>query len=253
MLLLPARIAESSVNKVIGKVVSIFWVAFLLNGCYTYKGSALFQDATAPANLQRGTGSDSLRIRPNDVIRLVIITPDPYLNELWKFEEGLSVSPEGNVKIPMLGDLPAAGLTIPDFEDTLQYHLQRFTTQPYVQVQYLSFEVYVMGEVTQPGQKMLLRQKGTVMDALAQAIPFTELGDIRSVKVIRRDTTGNTRTYVLDLRYVAALNSEGYELLPGDIVYVPPARKALVLKNVYSTGQMYILIQLAILLLTRFL
>ncbi len=254
MLLLPAE------NRFLGSLPrllrNIFWwggLALLATGCYTYRGSALFQDAEAPANVPADSVADSLRIRPNDVIRLVIVTPDPELNKLWTFQEGLWVSPDGHVKIPLLGEVPVAGLTIPGFEDTLERRLQRFTSRPYVQVQYLSFEVYVMGEVTAPGQKMLLRQKGTVIDALAQSGPISELGDIRNVKVLRSEPDGSVRTFVLDLRSVDALGSEGYALLPGDIVYVPPSRKALVLKNIYSSGQMYVFLQLALLIFSRFL
>ena len=241
-------------KRIIRRYYLIFYIPaslFLFQGCFTYKNSALFQDATAPPNVTGDSVEPELRIRPNDLVRLTILTPDTKLNQLWTFPEGVWVDQKGNIKMPLLGTIPVKGLTIEAFEDTLYGRLQRFTSRPYVQVQYLSFEVYVMGEVSMPGKKLLMREKGTVIDALAEAGPFTDVTDIRHVKVLRKKPDGHVETYHLDMRSKDIFHARGFHLKPGDIVYMPPSRRGILAKNMAALSGVYVIAQVLLLLLSR--
>ncbi len=83
-------------------------------------------------------------------------------------------------------------------------------------------KVTVLGEVARPGT-FELKDKTTLLEAIAMAGGFTQIAAVNGTRVIR-EGIGNkknvARVNITDITYRGKINKD-IELLPGDIVYVP--------------------------------
>lgn len=109
------------------------------------------------------------QVGPGDVLEVVVFG-----------NEDLSRSPtvqtNGTVSLPLLGDVPVAGLTIGEVQRKLTTLLARdYLVNPQVEVkvkEYQSQFVTVLGEVNNPGRKPL-RGRTRLVDVLVEAGGFT--------------------------------------------------------------------------------
>ena len=141
----------------------------------------------------------------------------------------LDVTREGFVVIPGIGEIPAANLTLGQFEDQLYAKLGRVysglkrgpgaTTHFSLNVARLhSNQVYVLGDVEQPGSYRI-SSAGTALTALYAAGGPTRNGGMRRLEIRR----GGKLVDTLDL-YDYLLHADGSHdprLQSGDVVFVP--------------------------------
>ena len=113
---------------------------------------------------------------------------------VWK-EKDLSptvtVRPDGNITMPLIGELHVAGLTPVQIEDMLQVQLKSLLLQPKVTVTVVeihSLMVYITGEVGRPGAYPLNTQM-TVLQLIAQAGGLTEFASKKHIRLLHRDST----------------------------------------------------------------
>jgi polysaccharide export outer membrane protein len=87
----------------------------------------------------------------------------------------------------------------------------------------LNYKVTVIGEVTNPGVHYNYNPEFTVFDAISMASGTKNTALLTNVLVLRQ-IGDQTKTYRLNLKSISAINSEGYNLLPNDVVIVPPGK-----------------------------
>jgi polysaccharide biosynthesis/export protein len=119
---------------------------------------------------------------------------------VWK-EPDLSrtvpVRPDGKVTLPLLGDVPAEGLTPAQLEKSVQDKLSPLVRDPRVTVivhDVNGSRVYVTGMVTHPGA-FPLRSHMTVLQALAIAGGLAEFADRGEITVLHSDGTRHVVAY----------------------------------------------------------
>jgi polysaccharide export outer membrane protein len=112
------------------------------------------------------------------------------------------VTPEGTIQLPVVGSVPAQGLTLDEFSRELN---QRFADElggieviP-VLTQRAPRYVYVLGEVRQPG-RYALEAPTTVMQAIAMAGSYNVGAHINSIVVFRRADDWRLIATIVDLR-----------------------------------------------------
>ena len=162
------------------------------------------------------------RLGPGDML-VLILTGDVELMHT------LTVTRDGFVLIPQVGQVPVANLTLEQLRDVLFTRLGRVysgvrraataTTRFDVSVANVrANQVYVVGEVVQPGAYQL-SALGTVLTALYAAGGVTEEGNTRRVEVRRHGTVVDS----LDLYdYLLRGDVRGdVRLETGDVVFVP--------------------------------
>jgi polysaccharide export outer membrane protein len=96
------------------------------------------------------------------------------------------IDPEGDVNLPMVGRLHAAGLTIRQFEEVLNKQLGAYIREPHIVVTIVEFRsqpVSVVGAVKAPGTYQLQGRK-TLVEMIALAGGFREDAG-NSVKITR--------------------------------------------------------------------
>ena len=133
------------------------------------------------------------------------------------------VRPDGKISLPMLNDVPAAGLTPEQLSATVMEAATKFIRDPGVTVMVKAInsrKVYVVGEVAGPGAFPLASEMN-VLQALAQAgglLEHANKGDI----VVVRSVKGQEQRFKFNYNDVLrGRNTEqNIKLLPGDTILV---------------------------------
>jgi polysaccharide export outer membrane protein len=157
------------------------------------------------------------RIGPEDVLQVSV-----WNNE--SMSRTAPVRPDGMISLPLLNDVPAAGLTPMELRQELMRRLAEYMPHPEVAVTVTdvrSFKVSVIGAVPRP-DRYELKSRATVMDVLAMAGGLNEFA-ARSRIVVIRSQAGRTHRIPFDYDKVRSgdPSQPNFALLPGDIVMVP--------------------------------
>jgi polysaccharide export outer membrane protein len=192
-------------------------------------GTAPTAPSQPPAEFLSPYDRDALtpeyRIAPGDVLS-VFVWKEPELSR------DVRVRPDGNVTIPLIGDLFAVAKTLKGLAAELTQSFSRFVNSPVVTVtlgESSTLRFFVVGEVGKPGEFPLVGRI-TVMQALALAGGFREFAKTEEVKILRQELSINggrtqTREIVLPLNYKAIAQGQNlhqnFALKPGDVIVVP--------------------------------
>jgi polysaccharide export outer membrane protein len=96
---------------------------------------------------------------------------------------------DGRLSFPLLGDIPAAGMTPVELTELIQKGLKDYVANPVVTVtvtQSNSQKIYVLGEVTKTGEYPLSKNL-TVLQAFALAGGFTQWAAKDEIILLRRE------------------------------------------------------------------
>jgi polysaccharide export outer membrane protein len=165
-----------------------------------------------------------------------VIGPEDVLDiAVWDSPEltrTVPVRPDGKISLPLVNDVPAAGLTPMQLRETLTKALTEYLPTPAVSVlvrEIHSVKVAVIGQVKTPG-RYELKDRATVLDLLAMAGGLTEFAMRSRIVVLRQEPAG-TRQIPFPYDRLTAKNPSkngsptgGQENLcvhPGDVVFVP--------------------------------
>src|SRR5256714_3997664 len=156
----------------------------------------------------------------------VIGAEDTLRISVWKepdLSETLPVRPDGKISMPLLNDIPAAGLSPLQLKDSITEKLKKFIADPRVTVVVTAMNsrrVFVTGEVTHSGPIALLPHM-TMLQALSQA-GFTQFANLKGIYLLR---TENGRQVKLPFNYKDVVKGNHPEqnivLMPGDTLVVP--------------------------------
>lgn len=171
---------------------------------------------TSPA-VESATNDPGYVIRPNDTLEISV----------WKEPElsgSVPVRPDGMISIPLVEDVPAAGLTAMQLSARISESLKKFVSNPHVTVIVTgmnSRRVYVLGEVVRPGGFALLPDM-SVLQVISDAGGLTQFAHGKKIYVLR---TEGGKQVKYPFNYSKVLKGEGAEqnimLKPGDTVVVP--------------------------------
>ena len=99
------------------------------------------------------------------------------------------VGGSGNISLPLIGEVKAQGLTIPEIQTSIQTALKEgYLRDPRVSVEVLNYRpFYILGEVESPGEYPYTNGL-SVLNAVATAGGFTYRANNRRVFIKRSDT-----------------------------------------------------------------
>ncbi|WP_211234520.1 SLBB domain-containing protein [Solimonas soli] len=214
-------------------------LALMLGACASAPPAAAPAPA-APTLVARlpagGAEPQLLQLGAGDAVRLQV-TGRPELDAT------LYVSDGGELDVPMVGRVRAAGLSPAEAARNIAaaYRERQLLVDPQVTLvldRYQSQRISVLGQVRSPG-RLSLQSRTTVFDALAEAGGVTE-DAADTVYVMRTGADGNVSRVAVPLRSGAAAASAPLELSlrGGDAIYVPPAERFYIYGEV-NTANMY--------------
>ncbi len=146
-----------------------------------------------------------------------------YQNETSLFINGYVVSDSGNIELPILGKMKVAGMTLDDALEGIRQRTAQYLKDATVTVKLISFKVSVIGEVNRPGTYYNYNSQLTVLEAISMAGDITDYGNRHKIHVLRPGSTGTT-SFQLDLTNRKILTTDGFFLLPNDVIYVEPIK-----------------------------
>jgi polysaccharide export outer membrane protein len=154
---------------------------------------------------------------PGDVLEITV-QPQP------GYDRTVTVQPDGKIAFPVVGELTAAGMTIPQLTERLQQGLQAELKHPRVTVSLREMNrgslrrVSVLGAVRNPGV-FELKEQSTVAELLASAGGPTPVADLRRVTITRPD---GGKTIIANLASTRTGElSQNVAVEPGDLIVVP--------------------------------
>jgi polysaccharide export outer membrane protein len=167
-------------------------------------------------------------------------------------EKPVQVGQDGNVSLPLVGSIQAAGMTVREFQDALMAKLSRLIQKPLVSITVTEFRsqpVSVLGAVNNAGIQQLRGVK-TLTEVLSMA------GGVRTdagyrINVVRKvewgtiplpnahlDESGMFSVAEINLKDILDATSpqENIRVLPEDVITVPRAQLVYVIGKVPKSG-----------------
>ena len=153
---------------------------------------------------------------------------DVLLISVWRNPEltvEVPVRADGMISVPLVDDVPAAGLTPTELKEVVTRELAEFVATPDVTViikQMNSRFVSVIGEVAQTTRLPLTRDL-RVLEAIAQVGGFSPFADRGDIRIVRRRADGSEVEYRFDYDAYIKGAAPGTNLVlhPGDTIIVP--------------------------------
>ena len=143
------------------------------------------------------------KLQPNDELAIAVFGQKDLSGKF-------TVDSDGNLMLPLVGQLSAAGQTATQVQDSLSQALKAYLVNPRVTVQVASFRpFYILGEVNKPGSYPY--SPGiTVRQGVATAGGYTKRARTGTVEVFHSGQSDKD----------AVEASDDYQLQPGDTVQV---------------------------------
>ena len=132
---------------------------------------------------------------------------------------------DGTIDYPMVGKMSVRGKTTREIKLMLEKELAGYIASSYTEYQMVSVEVNVVRRsfsvISDRGSGIftIQKEKVTIFEALAMAGDIGDFGDRSKVRIIR-ETEGQTKVKMFDVRSEDIINSEFYYIEPNDVIYI---------------------------------
>lgn len=176
--------------------------------------------APLPASGTVQTGHDSHYVIGSDDVLNVNVWKEPDLTET-----NVPVRSDGNISVPLIGEVHASGLTPLQLEREISTRLRAYLTAPdvtVVVVQMNSQKYNILGRVMKPGTYKLTAAL-TVLDAIAQAGGFQDFAKKKNIYILRQIPQGKQSRIPFNYKSVIGGGhpEQNIRLEPHDTIVVP--------------------------------
>ncbi|MEN9345321.1 MAG: hypothetical protein RLZZ60_790 [Bacteroidota bacterium] len=211
--------------------VSLLCMIAVLVSCNTKRKIYYLQDLSVGQQTEINAYSDPI-IKSGDQLSIQIHSPNTESLLVYNFTApnqggggqvgtGYLVDANGNIALPKLGLIKAAGLNFIQLRDSITKRLTPFLKDPAVNIKFQNFKYTVLGEVTRPGMFTGTDNDITILQAIGNAGDLTINAHRHTVLLIRQ--TNNERlVWRIDLTKQGLLKEPFYRLQSGDVIYVEP-------------------------------
>ncbi len=224
-----------SVNRLLYALIFIT----LIGGCLPVEKVAYLQDddiaiddlPTDEIVNQYKVDKEDYKLRAKDVVSFEVVSLTPEKYDIWGEGQtmdnnnplltGYTLDDEGKIKLPLVGRVSIAGLTLEQAESTLEEALQGYIREPTVVLRLLSFQFTILGEVKSPGRFTNYNERLNLLEALGYAGDITDFGDRTKVQIVRSEADQVSVSYV-NLLEEKFLSSPYFYIQPNDMVTVIP-------------------------------
>ncbi|MCX7927418.1 MAG: polysaccharide biosynthesis/export family protein [Candidatus Omnitrophica bacterium] len=158
------------------------------------------------------------RIGDEDILKISVWQNDDLNQEVI-------VRPDGKISFPLIGDVPARGLTIPELDEEITHRLSEYVRSPEVSISLVKMggsRVIILGQVHRPGVYNVSGAK-TILEAIGLAGGFTNDAVPSSTILIRGGFIDPKPQRINLSKALKGKNAEAFRisLQPEDIIYVP--------------------------------
>lgn len=131
-----------------------------------------------------------------------------------------NVEHDGLVKLPELGRVQIAGMTIRQAEEFLELKYKEFFVDPFVKISVTNKRIIVFSNGSSSGKVITLKNENyTIIEALAESGGISDFTKSYKIKLIRGDLN-NPDVYLFNLKNISAMKEQNFILQANDIIYV---------------------------------
>lgn len=195
-------------------------------------------DKSVQTTISTQQNAGEYKMRSGDQLQIVVYGHPDLSTQLGVSYTPYVVRPDGNMDMPLIGNVRCQGKTVPQVVAEITKRLAEYIIDPQVTINVTKLgttRVYVLGEARQQGLYEL-EKSHTLLDAVARAGGFTQKSTKRRVYVVRQGLNDFvTKVNVLDILKHGAKNN--IELQEGDCVYISSNHKmglSTILSAIYS-------------------
>lgn len=199
-------------RSILGQLVRVAAGSLSIAGLLTLAGCA------GPANPplpEQAAAPPRVNLVPGDVIRITF-SGAAELNQSQK------IRADGKLSLPQVGEVHAAGKTIPQLRQDLiaLYKSQLINSDVVITLESGTTQVYITGAVGHGG-KFVFDRPTTILQAITEAGGFNQFANPRRVQVIRLQN-GQEHTQLLDMRpTLVGKTTRPFYVRDGDVISVP--------------------------------
>ncbi|MBP5687628.1 MAG: polysaccharide biosynthesis/export family protein [Muribaculaceae bacterium] len=134
------------------------------------------------------------------------------------------VDEKGNIDFPLLGTLHVGGMSKSATENYIasQIYPRYLTERPSVEVRFLNFKVYILGEIKSPGEIKATNGRLNLLEAIAKAGDLTIHGRRDNVMIVRTNSDGSRSIQTVNMNDKNMIVSPSFNLQQNDIIYIEP-------------------------------
>lgn len=213
----------------------LFVIIVFVFSCTSQKNFVYLQDKEK-TDSSVYTRNDTFRykIQPQDLLYIKIISIDQsstlslnstsqtndFSGEQGAYLNGYLVNDSGYVELPLAGKILVKGLSIEESQKAIQEKVNFYLKNSLVVVKLMNFNITILGEVNKPGNFKVNDVNLNLLEAIGLAGDLTIYGDRKHIMLIRQNNPG--KTIQIDLTDKNILQSEYYNILPNDVIYIKP-------------------------------
>ncbi len=162
----------------------------------------------------------NVRIFTNDGIQLIDMESNVSASKSTRDQDPYLVEYDGLVKVPTLGRISVAGLTIKESEKLLEEKYAQFYQKPFVLVKVTNRRVVVFTSGSTKGEVLTIdNEKFTLIEALAQAGGIDDFSKAYQIKLLRGNLD-NPQVYKFNISSIEEMKKANMVLQANDIIYV---------------------------------
>ncbi|MDF9799452.1 polysaccharide export outer membrane protein [Catalinimonas alkaloidigena] len=222
-------------------------VAGVLSSCGIYKNRILFRTETelVPENVLLAVedAKKNYTLQENDYIEVEVYTNEGELiidpnNEIRReLNSGAGnqqfrqqqerpqflLREGGMVKLPLIGDVDLAGLTLYEADSLLETEYSAYYEEAFVITRYVNKRVVVLGSTG--GKVIPLQNENTnLIEILALAGGVGTQSRVDKIRLIRGDLN-DPEVRIINLSTIEGMTDASLKVLPNDIIYVQPVQR----------------------------
>jgi polysaccharide export outer membrane protein len=214
------------------RIMFFIVIVLLSTSCTSSKKITYFENAT-DTTFQAMLNNVESQIHPNDILNISVTSLNKAASEAFNTDfvavgintqfAGYLVNSDGNIQMPTLGAIAAAGLTKNQLKNRITNIIleKKLLLDPIVNIRFLNFEVTVIGEVARPTVINVPNERISLLKAIGLAGDLTIYGKRDNILLIREED-GKKITRHIDINSKDFFSSPYYYLQPNDVVYVEP-------------------------------
>ena len=217
------------------KIISYVFLLLTLISCSTKRDILYFQDIKDKPETKVIYIQNNIQI--NDILSITVsaINPNsalPFNQSFYNVGTGTNsensmngylVNTDGNISLPILGNIKVLGKTTIEVEDLIEKILidQGQLTNPTVIARVTNAKITILGDISGPGVYPFSEQNVTLIQAIGRAGDLSMSGKRNDILIIREENGKRTYGHI-DMRKTDWFNSEYYYIKQNDIIYVYP-------------------------------
>lgn len=172
-------------------------------------------------------------LQPNDVVEINITSASKDANTYFQKTGSdvdkkyagntYQIARDSTIDLPLIGKMNIAGINADHASEKVRDALLVYLQKPSVNIRLISFSITILGEVQTPGVYDIPDGRVNILEAIGMAGDLTIYGQRENVLLMRTAPEGKSYSR-LNLNETRFLNSDGFYLQNGDVIYVEPSK-----------------------------